>query len=421
MESTFPAAEEYGAIAAVNRAVAQVWTGDLAGARADLGPAIARCLRVDLDAPRLNGLGYLGLATVLLGRPAEASVIAEEARTLAEQRGWTSLTQSAIGDLTRALVLLIRGRPTDAEPVLVQASAATNELLVQVAIRIVHSLLNDSLDRPHAAVRYARSARDMIAGRTVPDFVAEWLALAEAKAALASGDPKATLSMLSREGKDGSSPRWWGVTYAVCSARAWLALSDLPRAERALATTRAAAEDPANPVAAVEVWVVTAILADRLHDDTRAVDAVTRAVRIAAPEGIVRPFVVFDRVRVPRLLGRLSGLDATESGFVAELRSAPMESGTAGSTTAGSATAGSGLAVTPQTPEESTPLVEPLTERELAVLKLLPSMQSNLEIAEEMFVSVNTVKVHLKTLYRKLDVPNRRSAVRRSRTLGLLP
>jgi ATP/maltotriose-dependent transcriptional regulator MalT len=126
--------------------------------------------------------------------------------------------------------------------------------------------------------------------------------------------------------------------------------------------------------------------------------------------------VVFDRVRVPRLLGRLSGLDATESGFVAELRSAPMESGTAGS-----ATNGSGLAVTPQTPEESTTLVEPLTERELAVLQLLPSMQSNLEIAEEMFVSVNTVKVHLKTLYRKLDVPNRRSAVRRSRTLGLLP
>jgi LuxR family maltose regulon positive regulatory protein len=70
---------------------------------------------------------------------------------------------------------------------------------------------------------------------------------------------------------------------------------------------------------------------------------------------------------------------------------------------------------------EATPLVEPLTERELAVLQLLPSMQSNLEIADEMFVSVNTVKVHLKTLYRKLDVPNRRSAVRRSRTLGLLP
>jgi LuxR family maltose regulon positive regulatory protein len=159
------------------------------------------------------------------------------------------------------------------------------------------------------------------------------------------------------------------------------------------------------------VWVARAVLAERLHDEGKAVAAITRAVRIAAPEGIARPFLFFDRDRVPRVLGRVSGLDATEEGFVAQLRSAGL----------GPATAGSGDVATARTPAESTPLVEPLTERELAVLQLLPSMQSNLEIAEEMFVSVNTVKVHLKTLYRKLDVPNRRSAVRRSRILGLLP
>lgn len=410
-EQAFPAAEQYGAIAAVNRGVAQVWTGDLAGARTDLGPAIARCLRVDLDAPRLNGLGYLGLATVLLGRPADASVVAERARALAEERGWTSLTQSAIGDLASALVLLIQGRPKDAEPLLVQASAASNEHLVQVAIRIVHSLLNTSLDRPHAAVRYARSARDMISERNVPAFVAEWLALAEAEAALATGDPHATLRALTRASKDGSPPRWWGVQYAVCSARAWLALSDLPRAERVLSTTSAAAEDPTSPVATVEVWVARAILAERLHDEGRAVAAIIRAVRIAAPDGVARPFLFFDRDRIPRLLGRVSGLDASEEGFVAQLRSAGL----------GPTSAESGDAMPARNQAESTPLVEPLTERELAVLQLLPSMQSNLEIAEEMFVSVNTVKVHLKTLYRKLDVPNRRSAVRRSRVLGLLP
>ena len=110
------------------------------------------------------------------------------------------------------------------------------------------------------------------------------------------------------------------VQYAVCSARAWLALSDLPRAERALATTSAAAEDPTNPVAAVEVWVARAVLAERLHDEGRAVAAITRAVRIAAPDGIARPFLFFDRDRIPRVLGRLSGLDATEAGFVARLR-----------------------------------------------------------------------------------------------------
>ncbi len=65
-------------------------------------------------------------------------------------------------------------------------------------------------------------------------------------------------------------------------------------------------------------------------------------------------------------------------------------------------------------------LVEPLSDRELSVLRYLPSRLSNREIGAELFVSLNTVKSHLKTIYRKLDVERRDEAVRRARQLGLI-
>jgi len=64
--------------------------------------------------------------------------------------------------------------------------------------------------------------------------------------------------------------------------------------------------------------------------------------------------------------------------------------------------------------------VERLTERELTVLRYLPTMMSNSEIAAEMYFSVNTVKTHLKSIFRKLDVTRRRQAVERARSLSLI-
>ena len=64
-------------------------------------------------------------------------------------------------------------------------------------------------------------------------------------------------------------------------------------------------------------------------------------------------------------------------------------------------------------------LVESLTERESQVLELLDQMYSTEEIARELYVSPNTVKTHLKGIFRKLGVNRRVDAVRRGRELGL--
>jgi LuxR family maltose regulon positive regulatory protein len=71
-------------------------------------------------------------------------------------------------------------------------------------------------------------------------------------------------------------------------------------------------------------------------------------------------------------------------------------------------------------PRQRVDVAEPLTERELAVLRLLATRLSNREIGRELYVSVNTVRTHVQAVYRKLEASTRAEAVARARQLGLL-
>ena len=65
-------------------------------------------------------------------------------------------------------------------------------------------------------------------------------------------------------------------------------------------------------------------------------------------------------------------------------------------------------------------MVEPLTEREREVLVHVSGMLNTAEVASEMYISVNTVKTHLRNIYRKLAAAHRSEAVRRARQLQLI-
>jgi LuxR family maltose regulon positive regulatory protein len=80
---------------------------------------------------------------------------------------------------------------------------------------------------------------------------------------------------------------------------------------------------------------------------------------------------------------------------------------------------GKSAASLPRPPGPS--LVEPLSERELQVLRLLSAGHTNQEIAAALHVSINTVKTHLKNIYGKLGVNNRRKATAQAKKLGLIP
>jgi len=65
-------------------------------------------------------------------------------------------------------------------------------------------------------------------------------------------------------------------------------------------------------------------------------------------------------------------------------------------------------------------LVEPLSKRELEILYLMAQGLTNVEIAQHIFISAQTVKVHTRNIYSKLGVNSRRQAITRAKVLGLL-
>jgi LuxR family maltose regulon positive regulatory protein len=122
------------------------------------------------------------------------------------------------------------------------------------------------------------------------------------------------------------------------------------------------------------------------------------AVELAAPEHLVRVFL-------------------EEGAAVARLARAAAESLGTESGTSLSVALGSPPRRSPGTPRQPAAI---LTERELSVLRFLPSHLSNAEIARECLMSVNTVKMHLKNIYAKLGVSTRAQTVERARLIGLL-
>jgi LuxR family maltose regulon positive regulatory protein len=74
----------------------------------------------------------------------------------------------------------------------------------------------------------------------------------------------------------------------------------------------------------------------------------------------------------------------------------------------------------PTATSDSFPLVEPLTEREMEVLRLMAAGLSNREIAAQLVLAMGTVKAHLHNIYGKLGVRGRTQAAARARELSLL-
>ena len=133
-------------------------------------------------------------------------------------------------------------------------------------------------------------------------------------------------------------------------------------------------------------------------DLDRALAALDRALSLAEPQGFVRTFV--DQGKPMAVLLRAVLARRIAPGYASRLLAAFGRS-------------------TPTSSTSAQILVEPLTGRELEVLRLIAAGYSNQEIADELVVAVSTVKAHINHLYGKLDVKSRTQAVARAQALDL--
>ena len=162
----------------------------------------------------------------------------------------------------------------------------------------------------------------------------------------------------------------------------------------------AAAETAQRAGSLLEIRLLRALAYDALGNRSRAMESLTQAFVLAPePESYVRLFLD-EGVPVIELLR-----EAQQQGVADDHPRRLL--------TLGGAEAGAGQSRAPRT-------ADPLSERELQVLRLLDTELTGPQIARELFVSHNTVRSHTKHIFTKLDVTSRRAAVRRARERGLI-
>jgi LuxR family maltose regulon positive regulatory protein len=188
----------------------------------------------------------------------------------------------------------------------------------------------------------------------------------------------------SGEGRDRVSPAWE---------------DKLRRALEILARLLQTAETEDQVMRAIEILILRALALQTLGRIDQALAALAQAISIAEPGGYVRIFVA--KGSLMKELLRKAAARGVAADYVNKLLAAFREDG-------------------PVPLAHSPSLIEPLTKRELEVLRLIAAGLSNREIAGELFLAVGTVKKYTSNIYGKLSVRKRIQAVARARELGLL-
>ncbi len=402
--------DDLRALALIDLGIAEVWTAGFDEADRHLEQGVALAHRIGRPFLEITGLAHWAHVQSWRSFPLGAER-GRQAIELAGRHGWTEEPIAGIAHVALGMALVAQGRLEDGERSLEQAERTLRDEVEPAAgmrLRYARGLLDAVTGRPEAAVGAFRAA-ERLAGLLVTEH------------ALARRLRSHVLQTLVRLGE---------------TQRVERALADMGGPERdsgqmrnAVAVLRIAQGDPEAAAAAlapiidgtvplpdahlweVQAWLLEAIARDALGDAGAARRALERALNLAKPENLLFPFLLDP---APGLLERHRRLGTAHGALISGVLDV-LAGRTPAAAPGGQAAAGGDAQAGP-----GRGLREPLSQGELRVLRYLPTKLSAPDIADQLYLSVNTVKTHMRHVYDKLGAHRRHEAVEQARALGLL-
>jgi LuxR family transcriptional regulator, maltose regulon positive regulatory protein len=372
---------------------------------------------------RERGRSWEAVAAALYGDLATATRVAG---SVADGRSARDEELAPVLALAGAAVSLARDEPDGAGALLDQAdlAAMTPRPAGEPSVSVLSGLLRARLA---VAEGNLAGARGLV--RWLSDAAAAPPAAGYAGTPVSTGDPVASLA----RGRGPDRPRGIAAAIAVLDAEISLAAGELERARATLADVTGSAANARPDIAVCQARLLVAgeddkgalslvepVLADasancsvteriaalltavvarrRLSQGSEAAELLAEALALAEPDDACGPFVAAGTA-VRSALTVLISPSSRSAGFATRILDRF-----------------DGRLPRPSSAQPAALL----TESELAVLRFLPSHMTNQEIAESLFLSINTIKTHLSSVYRKLGVANRRQAIAQGRRLELL-
>jgi LuxR family transcriptional regulator, maltose regulon positive regulatory protein len=381
---------------------------DMQRARAELQHACSQLAAGGLIEARERAKCWEAVALACYGDLARATRIAAE---VAEGLAGRASDLAPILAISQASVHVARDEPEAAAMLLDQADQAVAgpQPAGEPDLRLLTGLLRTRIAIDEGNLAGARGLVRLMTEQVGPESpAATAVTVRDVEISLAAGErerARATLGALSQAAQSAEGTGAWPQA-AVCEARLMAADDDDKGALKLLDPVISQPAVAARPVDAHPVplsvrltALLTAVVAHRrLNQAGDAAQRLEEALALAEPDDQYGPFIS-GGLPVRSALTVLITPASRCASFAARILDrfdGRMPRGT------------------------SQPSGAPLTESEVAVLRFLPSHMTNQEIAESLFLSINTIKTHLSSVYRKLGVTSRRQAIAQARRLDLL-